>query len=737
MAWLQSIDVSLFRWINISWGNSLLDKLMPQMGDPSWLYAALLLLAVVALWKGGARGRLCVLMAALSLCLGNWLVCDTVKHFISRVRPFNTVPGAIRRIGMGGSFSMPSSHAANWFSATMVLFVYYRRTIWAMLPLSLLVALSRVYNGVHYPSDVLAGALLGAGYSIAIIWMTDAAWQWLGPRWFPLWWRRLPSIIRPVVQPLPLEIDSETERQTEWLRLGYVLTAFLLLLRLVYLKAAGLELSADEAYQWLWSKHLALSYYSKPLLIAVTQFLSTHLWGDNEFGVRFFSPVITAGMSVLILRFMARKVGGRAAFMLLLVMCASLLIALGAIVMTVDPLSVLFWTAAMIAGWRAIQPEGQTRQWAWVGIWMGLGLLSKYTNLYQCVCWIVFFFLWPPARKHLRRPGPYLALLIIAVSSAPIVIWNSQRHWITVQHVANDSHLREPSDRNHVWDFFSNEALVLNPIFFVAMLWAAIAFWRKGRRDPWQLYLFSMGAPLFLLYLAVSWHTRILPNWIAPSVVPLFCLMVTYWNERWKEGGWFAKPVKPLLAIGASLGVFVVVLAHAPRLINKMLHRHLPDFVERVHGWQETADLVAEARAAHPSNGRLPFVIAEHYGYTSEITFYLPEAKQQVNGDPFVFFYAKDEPVNQFYFWPDYLNRVGQNAIFVRGIETPHLRPDWLSRLWHNNPDIYLATPPIRPPPPPEITRQFSSVKEIGYRDVVVDGNLIRRIQLFDCRNLR
>ena len=80
-------------------------------------------------------------------------------------------------------------------------------------------------------------------------------------------------------------------------------------------------------------------------------------------------------------------------------MNATPLLALGSVVMTVDPLSVLFWTAAMIAGWRAAGPAGTTRQWLWAGLWMGLGFLSKYTNLFQLVCWGVFFcFGRPPGR---------------------------------------------------------------------------------------------------------------------------------------------------------------------------------------------------------------------------------------------------------------------------------------------------------------------------------------------------
>ena len=67
-----------------------------------------------------------------------------------------------------GRNSMPSSHAANWFAATMIAFLFYRRSLWFMLPMALAVSFSRVYNGVHYPSDVLAGAILGAGYAAAL-----------------------------------------------------------------------------------------------------------------------------------------------------------------------------------------------------------------------------------------------------------------------------------------------------------------------------------------------------------------------------------------------------------------------------------------------------------------------------------------------------------------------------------------------------------------------------------------
>ena len=64
-----------------------------------------------------------------------------------------------------------------------------------MLPMALAVSFSRVYNGVHYPGDVLAGAMLGAGYAAAAIIALQAAWNCIGKKWFPLWHAKLPVLV--------------------------------------------------------------------------------------------------------------------------------------------------------------------------------------------------------------------------------------------------------------------------------------------------------------------------------------------------------------------------------------------------------------------------------------------------------------------------------------------------------------------------------------------------------------
>ncbi len=733
MHWLQNLDLDLFRFINLELAHPVLDLTMPWFAGNRLFFPAVILTGLILIWKGGARGLLCVLMLALIVSMGDGLVCNTIKQAIGRERPFLVLPEARCLLGKGNSGSMPSSHAANWFAASMVMLIYYRRSLWIMLPVALLVSFSRIYNGVHYPSDVLVGAVLGAGYAAAGVWSLDQLWARLGRRWFPLWWQRFPSLMNPPRQLLPEPEEEpafppkrgepvgpapQANQDAHWLRLGYLVIILLVVLRWLYLAGGTIQLSEDEAYQWLWSKHPDLSYYSKPPLIAYSHWLSTHLWGDTAFGVRFFAPLIAGLLGILLLRFFAREVNARAGFVLLLIITATPLMAVGATLMTVDPLSVLFWTAAMLAGWRAAQDKGTTADWAWVGLWMGLGFLSKYTALFQLLCWGVFFWLWKPARRHLRRPGPWLALFILLVCMIPVLLWNSQRDWITVTHVAE----RAGADKawkltpRYIGEFLGSELFLLNPVFFVATCWATFAFWRQNRRNPKLVYFFSMGAPLFLVYLLHSLKSRVLPNWIAPSVLPLFCLMVIYWDTRWRLG---AVRIKPWLASGLLFGFVVAGFLHDTNLVRKVIGFYLPahlDPLRRVREWDQVARLVGGARDELLKEGKPVFIIGGHYGIVSQITFHLPEAREGVPESPLVYYVTSATPKNQFYFWPGYTSRKGDNAIFVTEL----------------NP-----RKPRMSPPPAALLEEFESVTETEIRDVKYNGNISRQLRIFVCRGLR
>jgi membrane-associated phospholipid phosphatase len=753
MHWLQSIDAALFHFVNRSLSNPFFDRLMPVLsgnGVMQWFVLAVFIGFVASLF-GGARIRLCALTMAFVSLLGNALVINVIKHAVARPRPCMALPDVIGRLGCTASGSMPSAHAANWFSATMVAFLFYPRSWRFMLPMALAVSFSRVYNGVHYPSDVLAGAVLGAGYAAAGVIGLQAAWNCIGEKWFPLWHAQRPDLLNPesrIQNPESSQSEignrkseiQDASRDSHWLRLGCILIFAMLIGRWIYLASGAIELSQDEAYQWVWSKHPALSYYSKPSAIAFIQLASTSIFGDTGFGVRFFSPLFAAITSLLLLRFLAHEIGARPSFWLLLAATATPLLGLGTILMTVDPPLVLCWTWAMVAGWRAAQPDGKTCDWLIVGLALGLGFLCKYTAGLQIVCWAVLFALAPATRIHLRKPGPWLALLIFSVCTLPVVVWNSQRGWPTLNDVGGDAGLHgqwHPTLR-YFWDFLGSQFALLNPIFFIGAIWAMIGFWKFRRERPLWLYFFCMGAPVFLGFWLWSFHSRILPNWIAVSILPMFCLMAAYWNEKFR-GGW--RFVKPVFTTGVALGIFAVVIMHQTNLIGKMTGQPWPlekDATRRLHAWTQSAAMVEAAREKLATEGKPAFIIAGHYGITGEYSFYIPQARAALKSEPLVYCVDSDAPENQFYFWPEYNyldHRQGQNAIFAAEASLYKLNDGWVWK-WLAHQPINRATPPPATLPP-RIAQEFESVTDLGELNVNICDRVFHRVHLWACYNLK
>src|ERR1700684_4357202 len=197
----------------------------------------------------------------------------------------------------------------------------------------------------------------------------------------------------------------------------------LVALRLV--APASTPLTFDEAYYWMWSKHLAGGYYDHPPGVALVIRLGTMIAGDTEFGVRLVSILLALPMSWAVYRAAAMLFGGhRLASTATLLLNATLMAAVGTMIVTPDaPLLVassfvLFFLAKVLE-------TGRGAWWLAVGAAVGAALLSKYTALFFGPAILIWLISVPKLRRWLLSPWLYLGGLTALMVFSPVIFWNA------------------------------------------------------------------------------------------------------------------------------------------------------------------------------------------------------------------------------------------------------------------------------------------------------------------------
>ncbi len=455
----------------------------------------------------------------------------------------------------------------------------------------------------------------------------------------------------------------------------------LTVLRLIY--CAQLELSPDEAYYFQWSEHLAPSYFSKGPGIALAMWLSTHLFGVSEFGVRVFSPLLALGTSLLLAALARRLYSEPAAvWTVLLINCTPIFNA-GSLVMTIDPLSIFFWAAALYTFWLALEKSPAFFAW-WplTGALIGCGFLAKYTNAMQLLSIVLLLALTPKYRAELRRPGFAALLATFALFTIPVLVWNAQHDWITLRHLGERGGLSD-GPRFRPGEFFIYLGLhfgVYSPLIFGAMCVALPWSWKKARVHFKPRFLLAFTLPLFALYFTLALKRAGEPNWTAPAAISLAILTVACWQERAAAGAAasFPRPSPPAAGTGpvplqpaASGGKWahtfaIVALAFGGAMSvltvdAEMLRRAgIPlsydlDPSARIRGWRTAAEAVETLRQKFEAeHGQPVFLIANKYGTAAGLAFYLQDKRREAPGHPPVYCPMSAVPENQFYFWPRY-----------------------------------------------------------------------------------
>ncbi len=178
---MTPFDQSVFHFINQQMANPFLDAVLPVYRDKlTWipLYALLVWLMYRRL---GWRQTLYVLICTAGvIAVADQIAASLLKPWVGRLRPCadpQLVGGVRELVGCGGQYGFPSNHATNHFAlATVLSMTFLHRAGWriAVFLWALSIALAQVYVGKHYPSDILAGALLGVSLGIIGVYVLRA-----------------------------------------------------------------------------------------------------------------------------------------------------------------------------------------------------------------------------------------------------------------------------------------------------------------------------------------------------------------------------------------------------------------------------------------------------------------------------------------------------------------------------------------------------------------------------------
>jgi membrane-associated phospholipid phosphatase len=175
---MWQIDHDCFGWINTGIANPYMDMICPVLRDKYTWIPVYLIAAVYLLYRYRSSAAYLIVFAGLAVGASDAL-SNLVKHLVHRLRPC-AVESAVRLLvsGCSQSYSFTSSHAANHFALAVFMILALRLgLVWSMVLLFWAgsIAFSQVYVGLHYPSDVLAGAALGAGVAWVMYWIYTRA----------------------------------------------------------------------------------------------------------------------------------------------------------------------------------------------------------------------------------------------------------------------------------------------------------------------------------------------------------------------------------------------------------------------------------------------------------------------------------------------------------------------------------------------------------------------------------
>lgn len=427
-----------------------------------------------------------------------------------------------------------------------------------------------------------------------------------------------------------------------------------------------LPLSADEAYLWVCSRNLALSFYDTPPMAPFMIFISTLLFGNSEFAVRAFAAVFMA-LSALVAALLGKEISGgeeKPAFFSALLILIIPGFAFAGLLSGVEAPLVFFYLLSVYFLYRALI-KGENSSWFYAGIATGLGFLSKYLILFIPLCLFIYL-IFTEKRRYLRTPFPYIFLLTGLLISSPVIIWNAQNQWASFILNFFSRTRTSPVLSFSLLNLLKHsgaQAGILSPLVLIMLVYAFFRISLEGfsGKNRKMLFLAFFSGPVLIFFGIYSLLIEVpAPHWAGIGYLALIAGLPCIIHER-KCG----RRIKGFFNVSLITGFIITGLLHsvpyAKEAFLKMPVREntKTEFESFLNRWPEKAGKrLGEIRESLEGKGEY-FLIGRGFALASYLEFYNP-------GQERVYMVFQRTKVGHgYYFWQDINENAGKNAIFA------------------------------------------------------------------------
>ena len=407
---------------------------------------------------------------------------------------------------------------------------------------------------------------------------------------------------------MTLTVNSVSPKSALWLLIG--VTSFIHLFI-----SPWFNLGADEAHYTLYGVFLDWSYFDHPPMIGWLQAIAL-LFSQSELALRSIPVVLFIGTSLALYSLIEKLEPDNSdwlPFLTVAVVHSGLMFQLIGLTMVPD-VPLLFVSVMAVNAIVDLLRDTSLRRWLFLGVWLGLAGLSKYTAV-TLVFSSMLLVAYNRRFDLLKGPGIWLAIAVSLLLILPIIYWNFINDWISFSYQIH--HGTKGSEWGIARLVLSQtiQAVLYTHGIYLAGLVVIAKCLRPGMPLNQQVPLF-FALPVLLLFGWNSGYEETLPHWPIFGWLMLITLIVTYihgfWQKRWLRIAVYANTAYSLILVLAVQSQLLYPWMPFPDNTN-LLHD--------VHGWQQAADKAIKLKASEKTGKQLKLFVTS-WPFASRLAWY-------------------------------------------------------------------------------------------------------------------